>query len=463
MRCLISFILICVLFIACALFIANGQFFGPVFSFSAAIASTAVLFFTAVEACAIVIFSILMCACFLFLNVQLSEVLQTIVLILSVSLAGALLRYSTMALLGIKEKVLNVVKEEYRSFYKLDEELKGQKLYLEKAVHDIISLYQAPKEMIAANTVEELIASMRKSITGYFDFQKCKIIIFSFKEKEPKIDKVFDLEQDINTGCVLSNYEEAACDYMKDRKGPLLIDRDANMTSPEPINLPDGIKTYIAIPLVAGDRLNGVFLIEGPLSADMIRFIILSHQFAIVLERIRLYELVQELAITDGLTDTFVRRHFLERLKEELARARHFNTKLSFLMIDIDRFKQCNDKFGHLVGDVILRETASIIKNSLREIDIMGRYGGEEFSVLLPQTTKNGAFIVGERLRKAVSSSGINAYDEKIDVNISIGIATYPDDADEINQLMDRADQMLYKAKDSGRNKVVVYGFGRKK
>jgi diguanylate cyclase (GGDEF)-like protein len=374
-----------------------------------------------------------------------------------------LLRHSTLALLSIKEKVLNVIKEEYRSFYKLDEELNEQKVYLEKAIHDISSLYQAPKEMIAVNTVEELIGNMKKSIAGYFNFAKCKIVIFSFKEKAPKIDNVFDLAQTPNEGPALSGYEETICDYMKARKGPLLIDRDAEMPPPGQVALPDNIKTYIAIPLTAGDRLNGVFMIEGPLPTDMIRFVILSHQFAIVLERIRLYELVQELAITDGLTDTFVRRHFLERLQEEIGRARHFNAKLSFLMIDIDQFKQCNDKFGHLVGDVVLREVASIIKNSLREIDIIGRYGGEEFSVALPGTTKNGAFVVGERLRKAVSSAMINAYNEKININISIGIATYPDDSDEVSQLMDRADQMLYKAKGSGRNKVVVYGFGRKK
>jgi diguanylate cyclase len=126
-------------------------------------------------------------------------------------------------------------------------------------------------------------------------------------------------------------------------------------------------------------------------------------------------------------------------------------------MIDIDYFKTCNDEFGHLVGDAVLRETAAIMKKNLREIDIIGRYGGEEFSVILPDTPKDGALVVGERMRKAVETTGISAYDENINVKISIGIATYPDDADEINQLIDRADQMLYKAKETGRNKTVVY------
>jgi diguanylate cyclase (GGDEF)-like protein len=176
-----------------------------------------------------------------------------------------------------------------------------------------------------------------------------------------------------------------------------------------------------------------------------------------VLERIRLYELVQELAITDGLTGIFVRRHFIDRLSEEVDRARYFNTRVSFLMVDIDHFKLCNDKYGHLVGDMVLKEASSIMKKNLREIDIIGRYGGEEFSVILPETLKKDAAMVAERLRSSVEQTKISAYDENIDVTISIGISTFPDDTDEPNQLIDKADQMLYKAKEQGRNRVVLY------
>jgi diguanylate cyclase (GGDEF)-like protein len=106
---------------------------------------------------------------------------------------------------------------------------------------------------------------------------------------------------------------------------------------------------------------------------------------------------------------------------------------------------------------VVLRETASAMKKNLREIDIIGRYGGEEFVVMLPETTKEGASVVGERLRNAVETANISAYDEKMNARISIGITTFPDDADEISQLIDKADQMLYKAKETGRNRVVAY------
>jgi len=460
MRCLISLIIISLLFIASVLLTASGQSYNPIFNSIVVPVAIVAMFFGLHEAVVVIFISLLMCAGFLFLNVRLASVLETSAFILLISAASLVLRRSTASLLLIKEKVLSVIKEEYRSFYELDNKLKNQKLHLEKTVHDISSLYQAPKEMISTTTLEELIECMKKSIIGYFCFAKCKLIIFSFKEKEPQIDTVHNLPQPIKGEDGSSGYEEILCNFMKGKRSPLIVDRDSNMLPPDGLGLSEDIKTLIAIPLVSGDRLNGVFAIEGALLDDMARFIILGHQFAIVLERIRLYELVQELAITDGLTDVFVRRYFLERLQEEAERARHFNTKLSFLMIDIDYFKQCNDNFGHLVGDVVLRETAAIMKKSLREIDIIGRYGGEEFSIILPDTAKDGAFVVGERLRNAVESAYISAYDEEINVKISIGIATFPDDADEMNQLIDRADQMLYKAKESGRNKTVLYEKG---
>ena len=460
MRCLISLIIISLLFILSVFLTATGQSYNPIFNSIAVPVLVSVIFFGLYEAVIVIFISLLMCGGFLFLNVRPASILETSVFILLVSAAGLILRRSTLSLIVVKEKVLGVIKEEYRSFYELDNQLKDQKLHLEKTVHDISSLYQAPKEMISTTTLEDLIGCMKKSISGYFQFSRCKLIIFSFKEKEPNIDTVYSIPEalDKEQDNALSGYDELLCDFTKGRKSPLIVDRDANMPPPDEIGLPEDIRTFIAIPLVAGDRMNGVFAIEGALLDDMVRFIILGHQFAIVLERIRLYELVQELAITDGLTGVFVRRYFFERLEEEIERARHFSTKLSFLMIDIDHFKACNDEFGHLVGDVVLREAASVMKKNLREIDIIGRYGGEEFCAMLPDTSKDGALVVGERLRKAVESALISAYDEQINVKISIGVTTFSDDADEISQLIDRADQMLYKAKESGRNKTIVYG-----
>lgn len=171
-------------------------------------------------------------------------------------------------------------------------------------------------------------------------------------------------------------------------------------------------------------------------------------------ERITLYERLQQLSIYDSLTSTYNRRYFTQRYLEEFERAKKFKLNLSFLMVDIDHFKKINDNYGHLVGDVVLREVASIIAENLREIDFVARYGGEEFSIILLETDKAGAIMVAERIRSKISSERIKAFDETIHANISIGIGAYPQNTLHSDVLIEVADKALYKAKVSGRNRI---------
>ena len=127
-------------------------------------------------------------------------------------------------------------------------------------------------------------------------------------------------------------------------------------------------------------------------------------------------------------------------------------------MVDIDFFKTYNDKYGHLTGDQILREIAGIIKDNIREIDIIGRYGGEEFCVVLPDTDNGGAGYVAERIRSAVEEATIKAYDTTVKATVSLGIAVYPQDGKEMTELIDKADWALYRAKKQGRNQICAFG-----
>ncbi len=175
---------------------------------------------------------------------------------------------------------------------------------------------------------------------------------------------------------------------------------------------------------------------------------------SLCLERIKLYDRLQELSIHDSLTKIYNRRYFMQRFFEEFSRAKKFNLELSFLMIDIDHFKKINDTYGHLVGDAVLREVARLIREHVREIDFIARFGGEEFSAILPETDRAGAIMLAERIRSQVSQQMIKVFDENLTATVSIGVSSFPQNTLHADMLIESADRALYKAKLSGRNKV---------
>jgi len=214
---------------------------------------------------------------------------------------------------------------------------------------------------------------------------------------------------------------------------------------------------YINFPLVINNEVSGYLIANNLAENDKSRFQILAQQFLIMVKRAFLYKNIQELAIMDGLTQVFSRRHLLERFEEELKRSRKFKHNFSFLMVDIDKFKSFNDKYGHLVGDAILREVSRSVKDNVRQIDFVGRYGGEELSIVLPETDKAQAMLAAQRIRRAIELKMIKVYDEELKVTVSVGISTFPDDADSSNLLVEAADKALYLAKKEGRNRVCAY------
>jgi len=168
-------------------------------------------------------------------------------------------------------------------------------------------------------------------------------------------------------------------------------------------------------------------------------------------------------AITDSLTGLYLRRYFQIQLETEIKKAKRYKKPLSVVMIDIDYFKKINDKYGHLAGDFVLKTISRLIKQSVREVDIVSRYGGEEISILLPETSVEQALYIAERLREVVEKHSFVYKGEKIKVTISAGIFSVRDeDIEELNmeRVIKKADIALYEAKNSGRNRVCVYNRG---
>lgn len=185
-------------------------------------------------------------------------------------------------------------------------------------------------------------------------------------------------------------------------------------------------------------------------------FDIVFRQANIVIDYARLYERNKQLSITDGLTMVYNHRYFQECLKREFARNARHKLALSLVMLDIDHFKMFNDSYGHQQGDAVLRELAALLKREVRTEDVVSRYGGEEFTIIMPNAGLSDAANVSERLRKSIEDHDFpGPEDEKLKVTVSIGVAAIPHDLIcNPAQMISSADRALYEAKKNGRNRV---------
>ena len=189
----------------------------------------------------------------------------------------------------------------------------------------------------------------------------------------------------------------------------------------------------------------------------------LTNQAATTINRANVYAEILKHATLDALTGLYNRHQLEERIKQEVSSAKRQNRSLCTIMTDVDYFKNVNDTYGHAVGDLVLKTISTVIKHQLRDYDIAGRYGGEEFVIILPFTKLTEAKMVASRLRKAVENTQIDiskvnpdVQEKNINVTISLGISEFNIEDNE-KTLLQKADKALYKAKENGRNRAESY------
>jgi len=240
--------------------------------------------------------------------------------------------------------------------------------------------------------------------------------------------------------------------------GKTLIESDVR-SCPEYVGFYHETRSRMCIPLVSFGQTLGVLMLESELTGsfnegDVESLEAVADICATAIQNAHYVERVKQLAYLDGLTGIFNRRYFEMRVVEEIDRARRFNSGMAVLMIDIDQFKRLNDDFGHLLGDEVLRQVSSMFHGQVRKIDVVCRYGGEEFAILLSQTNPQHALAVAEKLRRLVETWQFPGVPQS--VTISSGVATYPDHGTTRDELVKSADAGLYAAKQGGRNRVLL-------
>ncbi|MCR4431384.1 MAG: sensor domain-containing diguanylate cyclase [Tepidanaerobacteraceae bacterium] len=229
--------------------------------------------------------------------------------------------------------------------------------------------------------------------------------------------------------------------------------------------IPENTRSLMTVPLISGSEYIGAITLTSSnnyvyTEKNLTLMSILANQAAVAISNARLFDRTARMAITDGLTKLYNYRYIYDELERQANRVKNNGGVFSFIIIDIDHFKSFNDLYGHLTGDEILQNLAQVLRNNVRENDVVGRYGGEEFAVILPGISSMEALGIAERIRQAVEKTEFarTVLGQSLYITVSAGVASYPDDALSVDDLVKKADSaLLFGAKQDGRNRVVRF------
>jgi diguanylate cyclase (GGDEF)-like protein len=219
-----------------------------------------------------------------------------------------------------------------------------------------------------------------------------------------------------------------------------------------------GPALFVPMRLREGPAWLGLFRRRGQerfAAEDTALVTLLAAWTTMALENVRLSESLERLAVTDDLTQVYNYRFLKSAMRREIKRASRFGQKLSIVMLDVDNLKTYNDKNGHLRGSHLLREMAGLLAGQVRSFDLVAKYGGDEFTAILPQTDREGAVVVAERMRAAVENHTFPLVGPGV-ITVSLGIGVFPTDGDDVASLIQAADRALYMAKRAGRNRIEI-------
>lgn len=348
-------------------------------------------------------------------------------------------------------------------FNKMACKLEETRAELDRRLIEIYALYNVSKTLNTSFETEQLLIKLVEDISEHMDIDRMMILL---------PDKQFTkLEIASHTGFSDEEIRQASPSIHKGIYALILStgisriieDVDVDVTIlPDDLFSPD-IGSLVAVPFLRRGSVLGLICAfrNRPKHfqfSDLKLFNSVAEHLAIAMENARLFEKTKQMAITDGLTGLYNKRFFLEIMHSEIERAKRCEHDLSFIIMDIDNFKHYNDTNGHPAGDTLLKALSELIKSAIRKVDIPCRYGGEEFVVILPETSKHDAKKVAEKLVSRINNYHFDhASGQPLGfISVSMGLATFPQDDSDENGLIVKADEALYRAKTSGKNRVVL-------
>lgn len=329
-----------------------------------------------------------------------------------------------------------------------------------KAIKRRLILYQASQDVIRASTnPEEIYTAIHRAAN---QLMPCEAFVISLlDDTKENIVGVYMIDKGgrIKNQC-FSRELGLSGNIITSGKSRLIEDINTETSfEGQHFGHKDQVRSLVAVPLTSGGETIGMLSAQSYQVAaygheDLEILELLAAQAAIALKNMQLLAEMERVARTDSLTGVFNRRAFDERLKNEIERARRYNFSFSLVMIDVDDFKQFNDRYGHSQGDIHLKKIASLIMKSVRQPDLVSRVGGEEFSVILPHTIRTGGYDMAKRICAAIEEEFIGRDDPAS--TVSIGIAEFPQDANTTHDLYNIADRAMFIAKNQGKNRVII-------
>jgi len=331
-----------------------------------------------------------------------------------------------------------------------------------KRYNNLKSIIEDINQGLSLDLIAEHLATIAFSIIGN---NKGVCLLYLVDNRTQKLN-IFKSKKDDNALVVKAKEGDIFDFWVLRHTSPLFIEdikKDFRFDSEQVISYyTRPIVSIISVPFISENKFLGILRLDstqaGTYSQDDLRFLVtISELGAVALENGELFQETQELAIHDGLTALYRKGYFLERLKEEVKKSMRKKTPISLLMLDIDFFKNYNDKFGHTAGDIILKNLSQNMTDALEgKGAIIGRFGGEEFSAILLGIGKQEAIVLAEELRQRIAKNRVILRRQVTNVTVSIGVATFPHDARDDVELMIKADRAMYVAKQGGRNRVVA-------
>ena len=336
---------------------------------------------------------------------------------------------------------------------------------LKKRIYEINNLLEISSELYSILEFDQLINSALLTIVGQLGCQRAFALLYDAQSSS--------FTRYYTKGYAPSQREEVkfvvddplVSYFLQNQRPVRLVAMKKQPRLKKFIERLENLRIEILAPIIHSNRLNGIIgcgerLYEGNFAqSDLQVFALLVSIIAISISNAQMYEDMKKMSFTDAMTSLNNYRYFESRMHEEIHRARRSDTPVSLLMLDIDNFKNYNDTLGHQAGDEALRVLGWILKNAVRDEDIVNRYGGEEFSIILPGLDKKVISILAERIRQKVEEHPF--YKEHIQpgkrMTVSLGGAAFPEDADNYEELVKKADAALYYSKKAGRNRFTLY------